>query len=640
MSAELKIFGVIIEAMKKFNKRGERPIYSAMIRARNKSAAEAIAYGDFMKTVGDEADKYFKPKVWLDRPGLPRMQLEAGFCTDFFGTVAIWNPEAGEPEFIPVEEMAEETGDQPAAPIEVKTLSTQERIFSLVLFGPYQEITPEQYGQILDMKNDDNSSAEHELAEAITKEPRLLQIIPVKQEECLAWVRHKAKASARWPDYKNLLVKWLDTSPDKREPVPSSAVPQTVTTDTHTESGVTLGGGNPTDRPADHVHNLASLRRDVARGVVSTAMDYDIYAIPHEIEQRAKSMDEEGKDPRFNAWWKQVRRTPGMLDYSLAAVIALIKNAPEDLYLKPIEHREYINRHLIEADHAKPSAEVIAVACGRSSMPLPQKNKKEKADAEAGQEVQTETAAAAAPQSDDKELRRKTDLQLAHQRGEYIPEMGDDPKDEKWDNTLAALRRGEAVDVSFKAEGNGEPTPATPAEDNRPAMNAREIAIALALNDLLSGRTNVMSREEAEGVVGCTGHLIPDIAPLIIADIIETEEYLSPEFSDTEIHDVATTILDSWSDDENVRQKIALDAIDDCRRDDSEPEKEKSVSTELPAKAESVNQTTLTYKQQLTVAAIQGLCANPACFGLLDDTPSIVDDMVNGILRNQGEANG
>jgi exodeoxyribonuclease VIII len=48
----------------------------------------------------------------------------------------------------------------------------------------------------------------------------------------------------------------------------------------------------------------------------------------------------EGKtDPRFTAWWAKFRGTPGILDYSRAAIIALIKTAPEDLHIRPVDLR-------------------------------------------------------------------------------------------------------------------------------------------------------------------------------------------------------------------------------------------------------------------------------------------------------------
>lgn len=106
----------------------------------------------------------------------------------------------------------------------------------------------------------------------------------------------------------------------------------------------------------------------------------------------------------------------------------------------------------------------------------------------------------------------------------------------------------------------------TEQEDGRPLLDDHEIEIAHALNDLLSGRTDIMGKEEAEGVVACTGHIIADVLPLLIIDIATTEFCLSPNFNDDEIHDVATTILDGWSDDAALRQKIALDAIVEYRR--------------------------------------------------------------------------
>ncbi len=161
----------------------------------------------------------------------------------------------------------------------------------------------------------------------------------------------------------------------------------------------------------------------------------------------------------------------------------------------------------------------------------------------------------------DEDLRHKTGLMLAQQRGECIPELDDNPADPKWDG------------MAGSASNEGEKTEMTEQEDNRLPMDSREIEIAHALNDLLSGRTDIMGKEEAEGVVACTSHIIADVLPLLIIDIATTEFCLSPNFIDEEIHDVATTILDGWSDDAAVRQKIALDAIVEYRR----PEPPKTV---------------------------------------------------------------
>ncbi|CAI1829797.1 Uncharacterised protein [Serratia quinivorans] len=43
----------------------------------------------------------------------------------------------------------------------------------------------------------------------------------------------------------------------------------------------------------------------------------------------------------------------------------------------------------------------------------------------------------------------------------------------------------------------------------------------------------------------------------------------------------------------------------------------------------------ITYKQQLTLAALQGLCANPACYGSYDDLPVMATTLASSVLRIQ-----
>lgn len=151
-----------------------------------------------------------------------------------------------------------------------------------------------------------------------------------------------------------------------------------------------------------------------------------------------------------------------------------------------------------------------------------------------------------------------------------------------------------------------------------------------------------MGKEEAEGVVACTGQLVSDVIPLLMEDITATEFCLSPDFTDEEIHDVATTMLDSWTDDISVRQKIALDAIVEYRR----PEPPKSVVLDPPSvtakpKAEpepapEINAplSSVTYLQQLTIAALQGLCSNPAYCNQYEELPAIAG-LARSVINHQ-----
>lgn len=614
MTTGLKKFGGRFEPKKSaLEKNSTLPVYVAFKQTKNKTIAKTLLHADFIQFAPDYADDYFAPKVWEAAEGM-FCTVEGQFYTDLFTGDIIWNAEKGEPELIMIEpELAGDNEQLNAGAPEEKMKSVKEldvlaRAYCLAVFGAIDEITPSQYGQLIDMLNDDEYNSLREQAEAIAKESRVLALLPEKQTECLAWVRQKARNNAKWPDYKNLFSKWLDTPADKREPVKLKAGEPETGDETHTESGCTLGGGNVTDRVLPHT--LATLRREVCIGILGIAMDFDIYELPHAVHDRAKKMEETGTDERFTAWWKQLRRTPGILDFSRAAIIALIKSSPEDIYRDPVKLREYINKNLTESDHANPGPLIVDIACGRTSAPLPQKNNEVVLNDQSEQTLPNETEIPAVCPSRAAELDRELDAAFAN-----------------------------------SASNEGEKTEVTEQEDDRPLLDDHEIEIAHALNDLLSGRTDIMGKEEAEGVVACTGHIIADVLPLLIIDIATTEFCLSPNFSDEEVHDVATTILDGWSDDAAVRQKIALDAIVEYRR----PEPPKPVVMDPPVvtvKPKKEPETVfapkpapmaLTYRQQLTLAALQGMCANPAYRGDFDELPHMAAALAAGVISAEAE---
>ncbi|MDM2718635.1 hypothetical protein OGY34_19510 [Citrobacter sp. Cy232] len=614
MTTGLKKFGGRFEPKKSaLEKDSTLPVYVAFKQAKNKPIAKTLLHADFIQFAPDYADDYFAPKVWETEEGM-FCTVEGQFYTDLFTGEIVWNAEKGEPERVIVEpelaggneQLNADATEEKMKP--VKELDVLARSYCLAVFGAIDEITPSQYGQLIDMLNDDEFSPLREQAEGLAKEPRILAMLPEKQTECLAWVRQRARDNAKWPDYKNLFTQWADTPPDIREPVKLKTDEPEAVKDTHTESGCTLGGGNPTDRVLPHT--LATLRREVCIGILGIAMDFDIYELPHAVHERAKKMEETATDERFTAWWKQLRRTPGILDFSRAAIIALIKSSPEDIYRDPVKLREYINKNLTESDHANPGPLIVDIACGRTSAPLPQKNNEVVLNDQTEQTLQNGTEIPAVCPSRAAELNRELDAAFAN-----------------------------------SASNEGEKTEVTEQEDGRPLLDDHEIEIAHALNDLLSGRTGIMGKEEAEGVVACTGHIIADILPLLIIDIATTEFCLSPNFSDEEVHDVATTILDGWSDDAAVRQKIALDAIVEYRRPGPpkpvvmappvvtvKPKKEpETVSAPKPEPM------ALTYRQQLTLAALQGMCANPAYRGDFDELPHMVAALASGVISAETE---
>ncbi|WMU74611.1 exodeoxyribonuclease VIII [Enterobacter bugandensis] len=629
MSVELKVFGGAYfpkdKALKKYP--DLKPLATA-VNAATKAIAEAVILGKLAAEHPEHIDDYFKVKIWEHREGLPCPELDI-FSPEFFDTVAIWNVNAGEPAAAPQPESEEKTEwDDNKAQEEIKTvaqLDQASRAACLALFGPVPGITTAQYGQIVDLKNDDEPSFARELAEALAKETRALALAPERQEQLLAWVRENTKDSAQWPDIKKQIAKWIDTPADKR---PHAA---TTTVENRTDTSSTLGGGNKTDRSPDLVHNLSTLKIEVAVAILSTFDEIDIYSIPNKFFIPGKAMAEAEQDTRFTAWWKKLRSTPGILDYSRAAIIALIKSAPDDLWMDPIALREYINRELVESDHAHPDQKTIDLAC----RPKARSNSEKKEDDETKPSLSGETELPAVCPAKAAQLDKELNEAFA-QSSAPVQQPTDQPKVENLGGGV----------FSVDALINTAPSNEVEKQEVPPALSVREIEIAHALNELMSGRTSIGDQDDIENLITTTGKDIEHIFPLLIADITSTEFCLSPDFSDEEVQDVATTILEQWSDDISVRQKIALDAIVEYRR----PAPPKSVVLDPPAviakpKPEpdpapvtNAPLSSVTYLQQLTIAALQGLCSNPAFCNQYEELPAMAAGLARSVINHQGSS--
>ena len=164
-----------------------------------------------------------------------------------------------------------------------------------------------------------------------------------------------------------------------------------------TESGTNAGGGNKTDRNESLKHDMDSL--DIEIALATLPMDFNIYELPGSVYRRAKEIVKKKESP-FKEWSAALRATPGILDYSRAAIFALIREAGEHLAHFPDRLRGYINTNLTESDHANPTAETL-------------------------------TAARHIPEKDAVE---EINRQLAAERGEYVEGISD-PTDPKWVNT-------------------------------------------------------------------------------------------------------------------------------------------------------------------------------------------------------------
>ncbi|EHZ4942527.1 exodeoxyribonuclease VIII [Escherichia coli] len=174
-------------------------------------------------------------------------------------------------------------------------------------------------------------------------------------------------------EFKNFILAWLDTEHIDRGLLTKEwRKGNRVSRITRTASGANAGGGNLTDRGEGFVHDLTSLARDVATGVLARSMDVDIYNLHPAHAKRIEEIIAENKPP-FSVFRDKFITMPGGLDYSRAIVVASVKEAPIGIEVIPAHVTEYLNKVLTETDHANPDPEIVDIACGRSSAPMPQR---------------------------------------------------------------------------------------------------------------------------------------------------------------------------------------------------------------------------------------------------------------------------
>ncbi|EGG2645776.1 exodeoxyribonuclease [Salmonella enterica] len=212
------------------------------------------------------------------------------------------------------------------------------------------------------------------------------------------------------------LKTWLETEHiDRGLLVKEWAKGNRVSAIQRTESGANAGGGNKTDRNPDYEHTLDTL--DVEIAMATLPMDFNIYELPGSVYRRAKEIVKKKESP-FKEWSAALRATPGILDYSRAAIFALIRSAHPEFYHYPGRLQGYINANLTETDHENPTEEAL-------------------------------TAARHTPEKDAVE---EANRQLAAARGEYVEGISD-PNDPKWVKTETSQPTTEPELV--KNVGNG-----------------------------------------------------------------------------------------------------------------------------------------------------------------------------------------
>ena len=252
---------------------------------------------------------------------------------------------------------------------------------------------------------------------------------------------------------------WLETSHIDRGILTKEwAAGNYITSINKTDAGANAGGGNKTDRNPDYQHSLDTL--DIEIALATMPMDFDIYNFPALVHRRAKEIVQKKESP-FKEWSAALRSTPGILDYSRAAIFALIREASSGITPFPDRLRGYINANLTEHKHDTPSAETLtkaghipsaAVTLDAINQAIAGEDNSAKLETLSSdfKAVGTELVKEAQKQRPD------ANQVLASERGEYVEGISD-PTDPKWiTEDLTKTRKPEVSKIGdgvFSIEG-------------------------------------------------------------------------------------------------------------------------------------------------------------------------------------------
>ncbi|EPM8671888.1 RecE family exodeoxyribonuclease [Escherichia coli] len=568
------------------------------------------------------------------------------------------DPDGTIPDDVEKSESPDSDDDCSECEIPVATLSLTHRFLHLFFFskdedGKYRHhATPEQRNNVIRMEMDTEDSYLQSLLTAVRAAHHELDKLTNYHLSRLAEsvgkaFPHSANHRISPTEFDKFISTWMKTDYlDQGLLTKEWQNGNYVSGITRTPSGANAGGGNITDRGEGFKHDKTSLARDVATGVLARSMDVDIYNLHPAHAKRVEEIVSENKPP-FSVFRDKFIAMPGGLDYSRAIVVASVKEAPIGIEAIPARVTEYLNKVLTETDHANPDPEIVEIACGRSSAPMPQRGTAEgkHGDEEKQQASDTMANEQAAPESveeipvkhneDTQSLENVSSVETKYQElreelnkaRENIP-----PKNPVDADKLLAASRGEFVEgISNPADPKWVKGIQTRDTEDQNQSKVEQIAPEAGQNSPDTQQNGpeeqqpgpVMQQEVEKVCTTCSqnggGHC-PDCGP-VMGDETYAETFGENDAADGE---------DSAQTEEKIIQENSVDAAQEGETVvQNEPGSDTSGDD---ANSEPV---TLDWKRQLVIAAVYGLCANPACIATAPAIPDIAI-MIANRLENFG----
>ncbi|MGN8012579.1 exodeoxyribonuclease VIII [Enterobacter sp. 22325] len=314
--------------------------------AKDIERAKAKANFIFLEEYEHAQDAAFKILVCEDTPDVAGRPSRGTWNEEFLYEYD-WPEDVGHP----VKRQAEK--------VNFDKLSTVTKIAVLVKYDS-TEITKADLPAALELTQDEAHTFEGHVVEAISKMPEIANMYPERIQHVIGWVGAKCDHSAKWPEIQKEIAAWQKRQDGERKQTGSSKSVVDIAREKAAAEKIRVQNPAPV-----HLQDEESLKRNIALGLVAKAMDFDILNPPASIVNRARDIIKLKEKP-FPAWFAAMSATIGIYEYSTVQIIYSVKISPEDIDKTAGSIQAHINRTFTETDHANPSAEMLAIACGTS----------------------------------------------------------------------------------------------------------------------------------------------------------------------------------------------------------------------------------------------------------------------------------
>lgn len=308
------------------------------IEAGNERRARAKFTWQFLEQYPAAQDCAYKFLVCEDKPGMPRPAIDS-WDTEYMQENR-WDEESA--SFIPVEPESDPMN------VNFDKLSLEVQNAVLVKFGTCENITVDMAIDAQELLQEDVATFDGHIVEALMKTPEINAMYPERKLFAIGWVKHKCKPGAKWPEIQAELRNWKKRQDAERKETGKYTsvvdLARARVSRQHTENSA--GKINPVTAAIRREYKQTWKTLDEELAYALWPGDINAGNIDGSIHRWAKNevIDKDRED------WKRIsasmRKQPDALRYSRQTIFGLVRERPIDIHKDPVALNKYITEYL------------------------------------------------------------------------------------------------------------------------------------------------------------------------------------------------------------------------------------------------------------------------------------------------------